>query len=242
MSARAPRHQASPAHAPRMLPNAEAPRRRAGRGSPVMLLPAVETLRASRHSVRFGLSADKVDRSRRVLLRKPLPGAAGDGCPGSRARPLTLGCARYHGGACGANLSQDHATAKPASSGRTRHGRVGASFGPTLADSAGRPGGAPRRRADGLQRAGSLWCARCRLGLWLSLGACSGARGITRRPRTIGRLCCPIARKGVRYGTAAGEAAGATFVPDGLTLPPLINWRPRLSPVVFSTSNEDPDL
>ena len=155
VSAQAPRHQASPAHAPRMLPNAEAPRRRAGRGSPVMMPPAMETLRANRHSVWFGLSPDKVDRSRRVLLRKPLPGAAGDGCPGSRARPLTLGCARYHGGACGANLSTDHAIAKPARSGRTRHGRAGRFLWlPARRACSGAPSEARRGSASG-------WIAAC---------------------------------------------------------------------------------
>jgi hypothetical protein len=53
VSAHAPRHQASPTHPLRMLPNAPALGSRAGWGDPVMLLPAVETLRTSRHSVWF---------------------------------------------------------------------------------------------------------------------------------------------------------------------------------------------
>ncbi len=152
-----------------------------------MMLPAVETLRASRHSVWF-LSADKVDRSRRVLLRKPLPGGAGDGCPGSRARPLTLGCARYHEGACGANLGWS-TRAFPAGGPLERRRDVRRRRRCSSGRSAG-PDAQARRREP----------ARRRAPLMGGLGGRRETAHNGRPRRTIGRLCCSIARNaGVRY-------------------------------------------
>ena len=57
-----------------------------------------------------------------------------------------------------------------------------------------------------------LWCARSDFGLWHFRGACSGARGITRRPEDYRTALLSDSRNdGVRYRRAAvGAIAGTT--------------------------------
>jgi len=132
------------------------------------------------------MSVDKVDLSRRVLLRKTLSWSSGRPRPRSRACPLTAGCGRYHERACGANKSTEDAM-------RTRRvlgahfGRVGASFGP-----------ARGRHDDGSAEA-------CR----------SGSAGVSAASDLVaahGSLCAPEAYPMLTAGSAR-DGAGDNVTP-----------------------------